>query len=193
MSQTASERRRGTAVATGAAAGVVAWVLGYAVTYLVAQSRVRDALSDLNAIVGFVGGTEVPAWKAVGWLYLNAHTVAVRVIGIPGGTRTYDLIAETGGDASLLYALPPVVLLVVVGVAVAIAGPRDAAGGAAGGAASALGYLLVTAAAAVLTAHGFVGGIRIAPAFVPALLLAGVAYPVVAGGVVGALVGLRGS
>jgi hypothetical protein len=187
----ASGPGRGRAVATGAAAGVVAWVLGYAVTYLVARARVREVLSDLNAVVGFVGGNEVPAWKVVGWLYLNAHTVAARVIGVPGGTRTYDFLAASGGDASLLYVLPPLVLLAVVGVAVAAAGPRDAVSGAAAGAASALGYLLVTTVAAVVTSHGFVGGIRVEPAFVPALLLAGIAYPVVVGGAAGALVGVR--
>jgi hypothetical protein len=176
---------------SGAVAGAVAWLLGYALTFLAAGRQVEQALSDLNAFVGFVGGNQIPTWKAVGWLYLNAHMVVLRISGLPGGTQTYDLIAESdGGNAALLYLVPVVVLLVVVAVAVAVTGARDAVSGAVGGAGAVVGYFLVTAVLAILTAHSLGGDVRAAPALVSALLLAGFAYPLVLGSVAGALVGL---
>lgn len=191
MSTRSSNRSLAPTAVSGAVAGAVAWLLGYAATFLAASQQVERSLSDLNAFVGFVGGNQIPTWKAIGWLYLNAHTVVVRITGLPGGTQTYDLIAESeGGSAALLYLVPVVVLLVVVAVAVVVAGARDAVSGAVGGAGAVVGYVLVTAVFALFTAHTLGGDVRAAPALVPALLLAGFAYPLVVGSVAGALVGL---
>lgn len=191
MSNATSDRRVGPAAVSGAVAGAVAWALGYAVTYLVARQQVERALSDMNAFVGLIGGNEVPAWKAVGWLYLNAHMVSLRVVGMPGGARTYDLLAESdGGNATLLYLLPPLAILVVAAVAVTVAGARDLVSGAVGGATAAVGYLVVTAAVAVVTRHTLGGGVVALMPLGPAVVLAGVVYPVVCGSVGGALAGL---
>ncbi|MWG34225.1 transporter [Halomarina oriensis] len=191
MSTHSSDRSLVSTVVSGGVGGAVAWLLGYALTHLAASRQVERALSDLNTFVGVVGGNEIPTWKAVGWLYLNAHTVVLRITGLPGGTQTYDLIAESeGGSAALLYLVPVVVLLVVVAVAVAVSGARDAGSGAVGGAGAVVGYLLVTAVFALLTAHSLGGDVRAAPALVSALLLAGFAYPLVVGSVAGAVVGL---
>jgi hypothetical protein len=189
MARRGASDSRVTTAASGLVTGIVAWALGYAVTYLATGRRIEEVLSDFNAVVGLVGGTEVPTWKAVAWLYLNAHMVVVRVTGLPGRTRTYDFIAESGGSAPLLYVLPPVVVLVVVGVAVALGGVDDARSGAVAGGACTLGYLPVTALAALVSGHAFGAGVSATPAFVPALLLAGLVYPVVAGAVAGAFVG----
>lgn len=191
MSAGTSDSRVGTAAVGGAAAGIVAWILGYAVTYVAAGQQVENSLADFNSVVGLVGGNEVPTWKAVSWLYLNAHMVVVRATGLPGGPRTYDLIAESdSASAVYLYVLPPLVLLLVVGIVVALSGARDLVSGAIGGGAAVVGYFAATAAMAVLTVHTFTGDVRVASALVPALLLAGVVYPLVCGSVAGALVGL---
>jgi hypothetical protein len=189
MSTLPSDRSATAAAASGAVAGVVAWSLGYAVTFLLAGQRVEAALSDLNAFVGLVGGNEVPTWKAVGWLYLNAHTVVLQVGGLPGGTQSYDLVAESGGDATLLYFVPLVALVVVTAVVVAAIGVRDAATGAIGGAGAVVGYLLVTGLVTFLAGHSFGGGVTAAPAPVAALFLAGFAYPFTLGSFTGAIVG----
>ena len=191
MSNATSEQRVGPAAVSGAVAGAIAWGLGYAVTYLAASQQVEQALSDLNAFVNLIGGSEVPAWKAVGWLYLNAHMVSLRVVGAPGGTRTYDLLGESdSGNAALLYLVPPLAILVVAAVAVSVAGARDLVSGAIGGGAAAVGYFAVTVVVAVVTRHSLGGGIV---ALVPlgiAAVLAGVVYPVVCGSVGGALAGV---
>ena len=191
MSNATTDSRVTLAAVSGAVAGAVAWALGYAVTYLAASDQVEQSLSDLNAFVGLVGGNEVPAWKAVGWLYLNAHMVSVRVVGAPGGTRTYDLLAESGsGNAALLYLVPPLAIAVVTAVAVSLAGVRDLVSGAIGGTSAVVGYGVVTAAVAVVTRHSLGAGIV---AFSPlgiAVVLAGVVYPAVCGSVAGALVGV---
>ncbi|MFD1513706.1 hypothetical protein [Halomarina rubra] len=190
-SRSASDRRVGSVAAGGAAAGVVAWLLGYAVTFLAAGDQVEQSLADLNSIVGFVGGSEVPTWKAISWLYLNAHMAVIRVTGLPGGSRSYDIIAESdSANAPLLYVLPPLAILLVTVAVVAIAGARDVVSGAVGGAAVVVGYFLVTGVVALLSAHSFGGSVTVAVALVPALLLAGFAYPLVCGSVGGALVGL---
>ncbi|MFC5971843.1 SoxR reducing system RseC family protein [Halomarina salina] len=191
MSNATSNSRLGPAAVSGAVAGAVAWVLGYAVTYLAASERVQDALTDLNAFVGLVGGNEVPTWKAVGWLYLNAHMVSVRVLGAPGGPRTYDLLAESeSGNAALLYLVPPLAILLVTAAAMWLVGVRDLVSGAIGGASAVVGYGVVTAAVAIVSRHALGAGIEAFSPLPNAVVLAGVVYPVVCGSVAGALVGL---
>ncbi|PSP96536.1 hypothetical protein BRC94_12105 [Halobacteriales archaeon QS_5_70_17] len=115
----------------------------------------------------------------------NAHFADVRVRGM-GGARTFDLLSRAGSQADLLYLLPPLALLAAG--AVAAAGVRTPRAGAIGGAATTAGYLLATVAAALVSNHEFGGGIAAGVPLGPALLLAGVAYPLVFGTAGGAAV-----
>lgn len=169
----------------GSAAGAAAWLVGYAGTYLAAADRVERRVDGLNIGVDFLGGTPLPPWKAISWLYLNAHFADVRVRGV-GGARTFDLLSRAGGQADLLYLLPPLVLLAAG--AAAAAGARTLRAGAIGGAATTAGYLLATVAAALASNHEFGGGIAAGVPLGPALLLVGVAYPLVFGTAGGAAV-----
>lgn len=164
----------------GAVAGAVAWLIGYAVTYLAAADRVEERVGGLNIGVDFLGGAPLPPWKAVTWLYVNAHFAEVRVRGM-GASRTFDLLATAGGEAELLYLLPPLMLLGAGAAAAVAGGAGTLEAGAVGGAATTAGYLLATVVGGLASNHGFGGGIAVDVPVVPALVLAGVVYPLVFG------------
>jgi hypothetical protein len=174
-------------IGAGALAGAVAWVIGYGVSYLGAAGRIEQQLGPLNAVVGLLGGGTLPPWKAVAWLYFNAHFVDVQVVAI-GRTEALNLVARTGGNASLLYALPPLVLVGAVALVTFLANARSARLGAVGGAAAAAGYAVCAVATALLSAHA-IGAVEVRVGLLLAFALAGVAYPLVFGAIGGLLGG----
>ena len=176
-----------TTLLRGAAAGAVAYLLGFLVTYAWRAPAVDESLQGINFVAELLGGQTVPTWKAVGWLYYNAHAVATRVPTVGGGDRMVNFIAQSeGGSLVLLYALVPVVL-VLAGAAVARYGTADRPGtAAAAGAAVVAGYLPLAVVGAFLVGHAFAEGVRVAPDFVTAVALAGVVYPAFFGAVGGA-------
>ena len=130
----------------------------------------------------------MPAWKAVGWLYYNAHVVATRVPTVGGGGRTVNFVSRSdGGWLVVLYALVPAVL-VLAGAAVARYENADRPGtAAASGAAVIVGYLPLAVLGAFAFAHTFGGDVRVAPDLLTAIALAGIVYPAFFGAVGGAL------
>ncbi|MUW13726.1 transporter [Halorubrum sp. CBA1125] len=187
-SATRTDRVR--AAASGAVAGIAAYLLGYLVTYATQRGQVEEQLRAFNALTELFGGDPLPAWQAVGWLFYNAHAVATEIPAPLGGTRVVNFIAETdGGSLSLLYAVPPVLLLVAGLVVARVAGAREPAAGAASGALVVVGYLPLAAIGTFLFRYS-VGEGAVAPVLVTALL-AGIVYPVVAGAIGGAAAVLR--
>lgn len=178
---------RATAV-RGGAAGAVAYLLGYVLVYAWQASAVEESLRGINFVADLLGGEAVPAWKAVGWLYYNAHVVATRVPTLGGGGRSVNFIQEAdGGSLLLLYALVPV-LLVLAGAAVARYENADRPGSAAASGASVIvGYLPLAVVGAFAVAHTFGGDIRVAPDPITAVAVAGIVYPAFFGAVGGAL------
>lgn len=178
-------------LATGAAGGAAALASGYLVTYAWKAAEVADALRGINLFASILGGETIPVWKAVAWLFLNAHFVPTAV-PVPGGPEHVDFIRRSDDAAlALLYVVVPV-LLVVAGFLVARSAdgwsPAEAA---ADGAAVAAGYLPLVAAVAVLSRHAFGGGgAEIGAELVMAVGLAGLAYPVVFGSIGGLAAGL---
>lgn len=183
MSSSTTDTR---SIGRGAAAGAAAFVLGYLVTYVLTESRVRESLEGINAILQFFGGEQIPAWRAVGWLFFNMHYVRTQIPGL-GGTRTQNFI--TSSDFSTALFAVPVILLLATGFLLAwTRGPMDVRTGAVDGATVAVGY----AAAAI--AGVFVFGVTrgdatISPDPITGVLLAGIVYPLVLGAVGGALAG----
>ncbi|QPV63392.1 hypothetical protein I7X12_01790 [Halosimplex litoreum] len=171
------------AAGRGLAGGIAAWILGYLVVYLLHGSSVRDSFGS-NVLEVFTG--EPVAWKLVGWLFYNAHNVAVQISLL--GQRSVNLVAG-GEEAALtaLFALPPV-LLALGGAVAAWDTATEPTTAARNGAAVVLGYLPLSLAGAVLFAIGSGDGPSAGPALVTAVLLAGVVYPLVFGAV-GGLVG----
>lgn len=187
MSSTTPNLRQ---IGRGTVAGVVAFVLGYLFTYVLAESRVRESLEGVNAVIQFFGGEQIPAWRAVGWLFFNMHYVRTHLPGV-GGTRTQNF-ASTGDFSVLLYAVPIVILLVTGFVLVWSRGPTDLRDGAMDGATIAIGY--AGAAIVGLFLFGVTrGDASISPDPVTGVLLAGIVYPVVFGAIGGALAGVVSS
>lgn len=181
-----SATNRSWPIGPGTAAGLVAFIAGYLVTYLWQVNRIRESLQGINAILQFSGGEELPAWKAVGWLFFNEHFVDTLLPGL-GGAQTRNFIAS-GDFPAILYAVPVVVLLVTGFLLAWSRGRVDLRTGAMDGATITLGYAL----AAVITVF-VVGATRgdasITPDPVTGVLLAGIVYPLVFGAIGGALAG----
>lgn len=172
-------------VGTGAAAGVGAYLLGYLVTYVWQSDNVREMMRGINVFLEFFGGEPIPAWKAVGWLFYNAHFVAVTHPTFGPGRASRNFIAS--GDAPvLLYAVP---LVLVATIAAVVAYTADADGPVAGGLAGttvAVGYLPLAIVGVVLF-RATRGDATIAVDPVTGVLLAGLVYPLVVGGIGGVL------
>ncbi|MFC7156655.1 transporter [Halomarina halobia] len=200
MSDTVDERDRATAsrgepaslpVVTGALAGVLAWLLGYAATYAASVGRVEAALAEFNVGVSSLGGDPLPAWKAVGWLYYGGHFVDVRLLGLPGGSRSFDLVAGSDSAAApLLYLLPPLVLVLASALVLAANGVRDVRTALLTSVPVTLGYGALAALFAAQTRHAFGGGVVGGVDPLAAVAVAGVAYPL-AFGALGGLVGVQ--
>jgi hypothetical protein len=176
----------------GVAAGVVAWVLGYALTYLAVAREVRA--SALNRIIDVLGG-EPATYELVGWVFYNAHFVDTVFRDVPLlGTRATSFVGGEGGFSTALVAVPAGVLL-AGGVGVALfAAAATASDGLAAGLTLVPGYAVASVAGA-LAFEVTVGGASAAPDPLAAVLVAGLLYPAVcagAGGLLGALVGSRG-
>lgn len=171
---------------TGAGAGVGAWVLGYLITYVWQAGTVREQLRAFNFLAELLGGEPVPAWIGIGWYYYNAHFVSTLVPGF-GGTRAENFIAAAdGGALSLLYILPPAVLLVSSAVTVGRAEASTRLNAAVAGGSVTLGYLPLCIVGMFVFVYS-VGEATVRPDGVTAVLLAGIVYPVVFGGLGGVL------
>ena len=177
---------RGSTLARGGLAGGVAWLLGYLIAYVAEADAVSESLRGVGFVSQLLGGEAVPTWKGVSWLFLNAHFVATKFPTVAGGTRTANFVTGEDG-ATLLLALPPL-LLVVAGLIAAYGRPGAISDRAKRGATVALGYLPLSAAAALASGHALgETDAAIAPDLVTAVLLAGAVYPLVFGAIGGAV------
>jgi len=170
------------------ALGVVAFGVGYAVTYL----RKATVASEQGIGLGrLYAGVPDPAatWQVVAWLHVGAHYVPVWLDTSIGYDRRV-MVHETAAWDPLVTVVPVVALLSAGAAAVWMAPPRRRSGALARGVGVAVGYFVVVAAVAVVgnfrfaTERGFVA----AGVAVPnAVVVAGVALPATAAGLGGVL------
>lgn len=172
---------------TGAAFGVLAYAVGYVVTFLWQSGNVENSLDGYNFVANLFGGDPIPAWKGVGWLFYNAHGVAFTYPESGGGRAARSFIAN-GNAPELLYALPPLVLLIAGYLVARIVSARSLDTGARAGVGVVVGYLLLALVGLVVFVHTS-GGSSIHVDYVPGVLLAGIVYPVLFGTAGGALGG----
>jgi hypothetical protein len=167
----------------GALSGAGAYLLGYLLVYVVAAGRVGDSITGQ-----VLEATGEGTWKAVGWLFYNAHFVDT--VGTFSGfgievTRSVNLVGD--GFSPVLFLLPPGLLLAAGVAATRAAGiPDDAGDAAAAGGAVVLGYLPPAVLGAVVVGVSGDAG-SLGPALPSAVLLAGVVYPVAFGALGGLL------
>ena len=182
---TPSLRPDGQTIGVAALGGVLAYLVGYALTYAAVGQAVSNSLTSrvLEIATGDPG-----TWQLVGWVFYNAHYVSVEVPGLFGSTSV-NLVGETFSSA-LLIVLPLVLLIRGAAIALAtdIGGP--VAGGTAGVAVT-LGYLPLALVGAVAVRID-IGDATAGPTLVAAVLLAGLVYPLVFGGIGGAVGGVVG-
>jgi len=185
---------RASSVAASAGLGVVAALLGYLLTFLVVASEVRSGLES-----------DVAEWKGVAWYFYNAHLVEIEATGDVagfGGTTTVDFIAQSDtARVTLLYAVPPLVLLGVGALLAYHFDVRDLGEAVVVGAPVTLGYVVVLAVGAVVSEtstqaefFGIQASGSMAPELLPAILLGGLLFPLVfatSGAVIAAVVQSR--
>lgn len=149
--------------------------------YLLVYAAVGGLFAlDFSAHVSPDGGAGDPlqSLKRLGWVVYNAHHVRTRAWL---ALNFIELAAdELLVPAVVYYAIPPLVL--TGGGWLAAGRAHTGAGRVLAGAAVAAGYLPAATAGAVATSTP-----DVAPEFVPAVLLAGIAYPVAFGTVGGLL------
>ncbi|WP_144797461.1 transporter [Halorubrum depositum] len=181
------DRTSGTSgIVGGAAAGAAAYLLGYLFAYVTQAGAIEDQLAGFNVFAELFGGDPIPTWQAVGWVFYNGHFVETRVPSLVGGSQLTNLISQAdGGSLTLLYVVPPVLLVVAGLVASRVAGEREPADGAKNGAFVVAGYLPLAVIGAFLFRHT-VREATIAPDLITAVLLAGAVYPAVFGAIGGA-------
>jgi len=173
-------------VGVGAAIGAGAYVVNYVLVYLFVMIDGVDY--------------EEETWKSVGNVLYNAQFVDLEMSG-GGASQTYNYLSSAASSEGavltstvpeLVYNIAPVVVLLVAGaVAVTRVGSRlDTVSAAVVGATIAAGYLVLSALGTFLfeiTSEGFGGTTTTAPELVPAIVIMGLALPLVLGAVGGVL------
>lgn len=193
MAQPTAGRVDRTTIGQGAVAGLAAYVVGYVLTYAWRAPAVDGSLRGPNVLAQLLGIETIPTWKGVAWLFYGAHGVATRFSRPGGSTALVNLVEQSGdGTVALVYVLVPVLLLLAGAVTAWVAGADAPVEGALAGTTVVVGYLVLAAVGTVVFAHG-VGdtGTTIAPDPVTGVLLAGAIYPLVFGGVGGAVSSYR--
>lgn len=182
-----AERRVGSRpLVAGALAGIVAWGVGYAVTFVLTAPAVRE--SPVHRFIEALDG-EPATYEMVGWVFYNAHFVNTVFRDVPLiGSHTTSFIGGEDGFTLLLYAIP-VVALSVAGLALArYRRATDPTTGLRAGVAVLPGYLVVAVIGAFLFEVSL-GGSSGGPDLLPSIFLCGTVYPVLFGGGGGALGG----
>lgn len=163
-------------VVMGGGIGILAWVFGYVFTYVIVAPDIRRSV--LQRLVEVFEGQSV-TYEMVGWVFYNAHFVDTVFRDVPflGGSTTSFIGGDTGFTV-LLY-LVPIGLLIMSGVFMAwYHGVTSNARAAGIGATVLPGYLLLSIVGVFFT-EVTVGEISGGPDHLPAIIIAGVAYPVV--------------
>ncbi|WP_121821450.1 hypothetical protein [Halostella salina] len=189
--------------------GALAFLAGYAVTYLAARSTVESAITEegfltlsrrgtsTELVASDFQGLSPPGTRTVvGWAFFDRHGAALDgelTMSGGSGSQTFDLSLAVSADAWLM-AVPPLLLVAAGYLVVRRGGSRSAAEAATAGATIAVGYAVVAALAALGFQWGQSGlgtgefveySVRFGPTLSPSLLVAAVGYPVVFGAVGG--------
>ena len=181
-----NSEQRSQILRTGLLAGIAAWLVGYAATYVLVAPDVRD--SPLHRFIEAFN-EEAATYEMVGWVFYNAHFVNTIFRDVPiVGSQTTSFLGGEDGFSAALYLIPAGVLL-ATGLALArYHGVTNTTDGGFVGATVVPTYLL----ASIVGVYAFevtVGSARGAPDLLPAIFLAGIVFPLIFAGGGGALGG----
>ena len=194
-------QRHSKTVAAGFVGGVVTYLIGFAVIYLQKANTVEyDVFERIGKFGQLSTQVDPPtAWQVIGWLQYAAHNVDI-VLEISGlGRSVRQTLPLTEGVLwERWFVLLPVVTLVLAGFVVAhIRSARGVQGGFLAGSSITLGYSVVVLGGVVVTTWtqsvsygGLSASSSVGPEPLVGVVLAGLAYPIVLGGVGGAVAGM---
>ncbi len=180
--------------------GVSAFLVQYAVVFVLFSSRVENILRSKTIDPGFAIGSKSlwpliepspPPWKMAGWMLHSTHGADL-VVRLPkyGVSPEIDLVAHAGGWVRVLYLLPPVMLFVAGYLVARTSQTYGAHGEDYAGASIALGYALCYFVSAPVFAH--IGeSARAEPNLLAGFFVGCLLYPVVFGWLGGRVARLR--
>jgi hypothetical protein len=173
-------------------AGVVAFLAGYAVTWIQTSGYAASLVEPLSK---FNSGPET--WQPVGWSFMAMHNATVEGTGSISGPLVNDPITSTLTSGTLpdqWLLLVPVVALVATGYYVAENGETGRTNATRAGASIVLGYFACVVALSVLspwsvstTANAHSYSFTVGPKLVESVGIAGLAYPIIFGAIGGTL------
>lgn len=184
-------------LATSAGLGAVAFLVGYVITFV------------LMTIDG-VEADDAASWKVAGWVFFGGHNVDLELTLSAGGqsrSETVSVFDEatasnlTSTIPEFLYLLVPIAVLIGAGFLMyAVVGRSLSTGAAAGvGATVAIGYVVLSLLGSFLFEYSQSSGSgdfqvsgSLGPELTMAVLLAGIVYPLLFGGL-GGIVGRSAS
>jgi uncharacterized protein (DUF2062 family) len=171
----------------GALCGACAYLLGYLVTYAVTVERVRSELSrmQVDATLSLFGSGGIAPWQITGWYFYGAHFVDISVTSSAMDLSVETLEASTSNPRVLLFALPPLLLVIAGLLAAHLASARGWAVAVAAGLTVVPGYFVLAFVGAFLTQVSIVIA-AVGPELTHALA-AGFVYPLVFGPLGGVL------
>jgi hypothetical protein len=150
---------------------------GTAIPLLEDQRETAVALAQIYEQASETPGTAI---KLLGWVFYGAHGVSVQVAN-EGAVNILSLFV----DSTLVYTLIPAVLLFVFGGLVALLKRAEGfLGGFISGSSVLLGYFPLATVGAVFATIS-AGGETASVQLLPAILLAGIIFPLVFGGLAG--------
>lgn len=163
-------------------AGFLAYLTGYALTFGLTVTGLEGRLEEIEALSGLVQSEPVGSWRVVGWIFYGLHGVDTRLLEGVGSVEASVTVAPAAVAPDVLYMMP-VLALIGAGFLAAdftgVDGPR--AGMVVGGTVT-VGYAFATAVGLLVFSYQGIG-----PTPIPAIGLAGIAYPLLLGTMGGAL------
>lgn len=168
--------------------GFGAFVVGYVLFYALTSGGVANRFEEIEVFREI--GIEAPAtWKGVTWVFYGAHNVESGLTGFEETSQVVELQQAAFWEPWFLVI--PIVLLAVAGFLVARASKAaDLISGAFLGAGIVLGYVLLVIVGNILSTYSAeMEGLVISggPDVFSGIFFAGLLYPVVFGGIGGAI------
>jgi hypothetical protein len=195
-----SQPSGGMPIVGGIVGGAAAYLVGFLTILLVKsgtiQNNITQSLEQLGQVTGDVS---LPgAWQVGGWVFYAAHNVEITMdISTAGRSMSQSLPVTNGLLWEPWFLVVPVVALLIAGYLVARTVPaQTATSGFQAGATVVLGYGSLAVVGVFLTEWGLsisqLGtevSASVGPSLVPGVMLVGVVYPVVVGGIGGIAAG----
>ncbi|MFW6448689.1 MAG: transporter [Halobacteriota archaeon] len=165
-----------------ALAGVLAYLVGYAITYAVVARDLEARLGPAEMLLQLVSGEPVGTWRVVGWIFHALHGVETRLVFGSGGVEAGLTVDPATAAPDVLFMIPVLTLLFAGFLSANFTGVDGPRAGIVVGTTVTVGYLLAVVVGLFVFSYE---GSR--PVEGTAVAIAGIGYPLVLGAIGGAL------